>query len=78
MTTGETDGDGMVAHFEGTCDVCGAALSFDWDYADGIIDIGYDGERSWTWVRHIEGVNPDCARYSSRVYAVPPPATSET
>lgn len=60
-------------HFEGICDVCGEAISMSWNWADGIIDYGFDENmQMFTWVRHYAiaplGANPDCAAYSSRVY----------
>lgn len=62
-------------HFEGKCDVCHESISMTWNWADGIIDYGYDdNNRMFTWMRHYaiapRGVNPDCAVYSSRVYRV--------
>lgn len=66
-----------VEHFEGTCDVCGEDISLDWDYTNGIIDIGIDDEpnvRPYTWIRHYPKAppeaNPDCAIYSSKVWLV--------
>jgi hypothetical protein len=57
-------------HFEGTCDVCGQTITFDFDYdTQGIIDSWID-EDSWgTWIRHIGGPDPNCSRYSSQVTA---------
>lgn len=62
-------------YFEGTCDVCGEAIIMSYNWADGIIDYGYDNNgRMFTWIRHYttapKGANPDCAIYSSRVYEV--------
>jgi hypothetical protein len=63
-------------HYEGTCDVCGAAISLDFDRTRGdMIDIGIEeGGRVYTWIRHYatapSDANPDCAKYSSRVYLV--------
>lgn len=62
-------------HFQGTCDVCGAAISLDFDSNDGIIDykVSPDG-RMITWIRHYatapKDANPDCAVYSSEVMEV--------
>ena len=67
--------------FEGTCDVCGAAIALDWNPAEGIIDLvpPRDGQPAYTWIRHYAtappGANPDCARYFSRVYEVSDPAS---
>lgn len=62
-----------TARFKGTCDVCGEDITLEWDYANGIIDIGVEGDepnvRTFTWIRHIGGPKPDCDRISSRVYA---------
>lgn len=66
-------GTGYVPiHFEGTCDVCGAVISLDYSFSQGLIDYGIDEQnRMYTWVRHYavapDGANPDCAIYSSRV-----------
>lgn len=59
-------------HFEGTCDVCGAAIALD-DTTDALFDIGVteDG-RVYTWIRHYAtaplGADPKCAIYSSVVW----------
>jgi hypothetical protein len=61
----------MVVHFEGKCDVCGSPISIDWDSSGGMIDYEIDGNKMVTWIRHYAtappNVNPDCARYSSKV-----------
>lgn len=64
-----------MEHFEGTCDVCGAPISTDYDPSQGIIDVGFDDDgRVFTWIRHYAtappSANPNCAVYSSRVYKV--------
>lgn len=64
-----------IVHFEGTCNVCGAALSLDHDFNSVLIDYGYDKDnRLHTWIRHYAtappDANPDCAKYFSTVYAV--------
>lgn len=61
-----------VIHFEGTCDVCGAPLVYDYDPLTSMIDSDVDSEgRMITWIRHYatapRGANPDCAIYSSTV-----------
>jgi hypothetical protein len=68
-----------VSRYEGTCDVCGAPISLEFDDRDGIIDIGIREEGGvYTWIRHYAtappGANPDCARYSSEVDLVSLPA----
>lgn len=55
-------------HFAGACNSCGEPLTFVWDYAWGIIDIGSDdGVSVYTWIRHPEGPLPECNAYFSRV-----------
>jgi hypothetical protein len=65
----------MIDRFEGTCDVCGAPIVFEYDRTKGIVDIGIEDDgRVYTWIRHYATAppeaNPDCAIYSSRVYEV--------
>lgn len=62
-------------HFEGTCDVCGVAISHDYHVSEGIIDYKYTSDgRMVTWIRHYAtapaGANPNCAVYSSEVVEV--------
>lgn len=77
-----TESASTIDHFEGTCDVCGAPISLDFDRATGIVDIQVapDG-RVGTWMRHYAtappGANPDCARYSSSVWLTEPESTDE-
>jgi hypothetical protein len=64
-----------IHHYEGICDVCGQPISFTHDQCDGIIDIGIEeaptGEQLvFTWIRHVDGPQPGCDIYSSRVYSV--------
>lgn len=61
--------------FKGICDVCGAPITLEFDWSQGMIDyIVQDDGSLITWMRHYatapEGANPDCAIYSSRVYEV--------
>lgn len=59
----------MIKYYAGTCDVCGESITLAFDHSKGIIDIGIgDDDRPYTWVRHLEGTDPNCKIYSSRVY----------
>jgi hypothetical protein len=60
-----------VRRFRGPCDVCGSQIEV--TLVLGYIDIFItDDDRVGSWVRHYAtappGADPDCARYSSRVY----------
>lgn len=65
-------------YYLGECDVCGQAIASSFDWAkDGIIDhVITDDGRQQTWIRHFSvapnNANPDCAKYSSKVYEVTP------
>lgn len=59
-----------VRHYEGTCDVCGAARAVSIPVAF-CIDVGVEDDgRVYTWVRHLDGPDANCARYSSRVWLI--------
>ena len=65
-----------VQRFEGVCSVCGAEVGYDYDWSQGIIDIGIEEDgRVFTWIRHYAtaptGANPDCAKFASVLWEVP-------
>lgn len=60
----------MMRTFRGSCDVCGGPLEA--TMIMGEFDYGIDDDGLYTWIRHLRGpLQPDCGRYSSRVYADP-------
>lgn len=61
--------------FRGTCDVCGADIEKEHDLDAILIDYNVmDDGRRQIWIRHYatapEGADPNCGRYSSKVYEV--------
>ena len=74
--------DQEIIHFRGICDICGAPISLDFGWHEGMIDyLVQDDGKLITWIRHYAAAppdaNPDCAIYSSRVYEVSRSSTAD-
>ena len=64
-----------TTRFRGQCAGCGEVIEFEWDWSDGVIDVGVtnltDG-LMYTTVKHGDGSLPECSKLWSTVYEVRP------